>query len=648
MRKLYIILMLLVLAGVNAVAQTSEAQFRFYKSGSNTYSYIPVMCVDSLAFVPEAFDVYVSSKAILTAEGEWGLKVNVGAAFSVEKLKITVVPVSYTEEEILSAYEKGTLSDLRTLADSVYTEEFILEDGTYKPVVFGLDKEGQMRSHAIGTEVNISGAYQTAVLSPLVYGQHINADDWGYGSIMRIRDVMGEEMTMNMDSAYDWYSTWESNDGVGSGFRPVQVVWLYFDNAIRMCTETIQALDVPGVQNNPMAKIFLGTAIAMRAMHYLDAARMYEYLPTDGTSSVNESGNDVMNLTYPIGSASEFRADETRKPTRVTAQEMAAYIEEELNRAEELLWGAEVADKEMVSTAVVYGLKARLYMWAGNYAAARDNADKAINGSNCQMLTEAEWHDALRGFNDCSVSSWMWALKYKADNPGVRSGLVNWVSWNSNQTNVSYIGNQLGQYTIIGKSVYDRISDTDFRKKSFKAPAGSPLYGQETYLSNYDYSMMPDYTSLKFRPGQGVVDDNTIGAVVDVPLMRVEEMHFIRMEAKAQMGEVAAAVADLSEFISTHRDPRYEFAPATTEEVIDEIFNHKRIEFWGEGLNYFDYKRLNKPVTRNYEGTNVPERYRFNTTTRPAWMNFVFVKNAYDGKLQDWNNPDPSGCYENQ
>ena len=72
------------------------------------------------------------------------------------------------------------------------------------------------------------------------------------------------------------------------------------------------------------------------------------------------------------------------------------------------------------------------------------------------------------------------------------------------------------------------------------------------------------------------------------------------------------------------------------------------IEFWGEGINYFDYKRLDLPVTRVYEGTNFGDDELINTARRAAWTNFVFVRSEGNNNaaMKNWNNPDPSDCYE--
>ena len=68
----------------------------------------------------------------------------------------------------------------------------------------------------------------------------------------------------------------------------------------------------------------------------------------------------------------------------------------------------------------------------------------------------------------------------------------------------------------------------------------------------------------------------------------------------------------------------------------------KRIELWGEGLIFFDYKRLNMDITRYYSGSNVDNADElYNTSGRPAWMNYVFVQIEGNNNraMAEWNNP---------
>jgi hypothetical protein len=157
---------------------------------------------------------------------------------------------------------------------------------------------------------------------------------------------------------------------------------------------------------------------------------------------------------------------------------------------------------------------------------------------------------------------------------------------------------------------------------------------------------MPELASLKFRPGQGNTEDYNVGCAVAVPLMRVEEMYFIKAEAEAHT-DAAKGLATLTDFMVQYRDPNFAKKVSTVEAAIDEIIFQKRVELWGEGQLFFDYKRLNMSVNRGYEGTPFFNLMRLNSNGRPAWMNLVISVSEYQDNqaVNHWNNPDPSDLY---
>ena len=190
------------------------------------------------------------------------------------------------------------------------------------------------------------------------------------------------------------------------------------------------------------------------------------------------------------------------------------------------------------------------------------------------------------------------------------------------------------------------MNDRDFRKLSFKAPEGSALEGQEPVLDASWAAELPAYSSFKFRPGAGNTSDFNVGSATALPLMRIEEMYLIEAEATAQTSP-AAGKKLIEDFMKTYRYATYTCNVSDKDGVVNEIFFQKRVELFGEGQSFFDYKRLNKGVTRGYTGTNFQQSAQFNTTTRPAWMNFCIV--ATEGlnnlAIEKWNNPDPSDKY---
>lgn len=457
--------------------------------------------------------------------------------------------------------------------------------------------------------------------------------DWGYGSIMHVRDVMTGDLPV-VSSGYNWYSSWEGNEAQGESMVYGQFIWNYYWSAVLTTNKLLSAIDEETASD--AQKGYLGAAYAFRALFYLDMAQMYEFLPNDKTTATNVQG-----LTVPIIRETTTE-QEARNNPRVTREEMAAFILEDLNKAEEFIGFLEATDKVLPHLDVVYGLKARYYLWLEDYANARTYARQAIDASGLSPMTEDNCLSTTNGFND--ISKWMWGAQLMSEDNQVQTGIVNWASWMSNETSFGYSG--IGPFLMIDANMYNRISDTDFRKKLWKAPAGSNLDGETPFLPGFEDKLC-DYASVKFRPAEGNADDYTVGAATAYPLMRVEEMYFIEAEAAAHLSD-ADGRRLLTEFMTTtgQRDETY-VCNDSGDELIDEIIFQKRVELWGEGLVFYDIKRLNMSVTRGYAGTNYRDAARFNTNGRPAWMNICIIQTEKNNNsaLVGYENPDPSGLY---
>ena len=460
---------------------------------------------------------------------------------------------------------------------------------------------------------------------------------FGYGAIMHIRDVMTADVT-RANVGYNWFSAWANNSSQGKVYKYNNYVWNYLREMVLDANQWIAACSDVASQEG-----LLGAAYASRALLYLDMARMYEFLPNDRTNGISASGQDVTGLTVPMITESTLIDQKTGyyNVPRATRQEIVAFIQSDLDNAEALLPMLENSSNLLPQLDVVYGLKARLYMWTGDYAKAQEYASKAIKAATTKPMTREEMLSTTQGFND--ESKWMWGVKYQQDDAAVTSGIVNWVSWLSNEYQNGYANIVPVK---IDKSLYDRIADTDVRKLLWGAPSGSTLDGQVQQIDPYNYYLEP-YASVKFRPNQGS-SEYGVGTCSAFPLMRVEEMYFIQAEAAAQQGNVIKAKELLNKFMQENRDPYYSCNTADKQNLIEEIVLQKRIELWGEGQTFFDVKRLNLPVLRNYEGTNFPEAAQFNTPGRPAWMNFMFpqTEENRNAGLAEMNNPDPSDVYQ--
>ncbi len=468
---------------------------------------------------------------------------------------------------------------------------------------------------------------------------------FGYGANMYIRDLMTGDMGHSVTNYASHFYYWAQNKFQGDGYVFCQYIFNYYYGFVLTINTAISAINVETATERQLG--FLGAGYAFRALAYLDLARCYEFLPNDKTSNINKDGNNVLNLTVPIVTES-MPLEETMNNPRASREDMFNFILSDLDNAEKYIVNlSSTYSNTLPDLACVYGLKARLYMWVEDYANAQKYARMAIDNASVNPMTQDDCLDPETGFN--TISKWMWGSQQTKEDDTVQSGIINWTSWLSNQTTFGYTG--FGEtnmpFNVMDKRMYDRISNTDFRKLEFLAPAESPLRALNRIIPGTEElvnTSMPPYASLKFRPNQGNYGDYNVGAASAYPVMRVEEMYFIEAEAAAHQNP-ALGKQLVEDFMKTYRDPNFSVGQAA--DLIDEIVFQKRVELWGEGQTFFDIKRLNMSVTRGYPGTNFYSLARLNTNGRPAWMNFVLIKSEenVNKAVVGWNNPDPSDLY---
>ena len=478
--------------------------------------------------------------------------------------------------------------------------------------------------------------------------------DFGYPGIFGATDRMVGEVfpvSQNLPGGNQYYDRWQAwlypDMGGLSATGWTDFFYLNYYQFIYSANEVISI-----ASQSESGGVALGIAKAFRAMCYLDMARMYDPLPAKAPDrpSYESELEAVKGLTVPIVREGATLEQLENNP-RATREEMFNFILSDLTDAESLLADYQPASKTMPSQAVVYGLLARTYLWLGGfeetyegfvtgteaYKKAAEYARKAINASGCTILTESQWLDPKTGFNTVN-SSWMWAMIQTTD-----TVLNNLLSWAAHMSLEAVYGYGYGAQPGISVFSYERISDTDFRKKSY-VTADRSYAAAQPYMSltEEEFKTVAPYASFKFHTAGGEKSNFTIANVVDIPLMRVEEMYLIEAEATAHYDEATARTL-LTSFMA-HRDPNYRI-PAATTDLVEEIIFQKRIEFWGEGIIYYDMKRLNMSMHNADTGTNAPSGAIISTDGRAPWWNCVIPLGAVQQNiaLTNMNNPDPTG-----
>lgn len=522
-------------------------------------------------------------------------------------------------------------------------EETFPEDGNVT--------SGQISESPFAME-DIAASIPTILITNyLGMGDHF---DFGYPGIFGATDRMVGEVfpvSQNLPGGNQYYDRWQAwlypDMGGLSATGWTDFFYLNYYQFIYSANEVISI-----ASQSESGGVALGIAKAFRAMCYLDMARMYDPLPAKAPDrpSYESELEAVKGLTVPIVREGATLEQLENNP-RATREEMFNFILSDLTDAESLLADYQPASKTMPSQAVVYGLLARTYLWLGGfeetyegfvtgteaYKKAAEYARKAINASGCTIMTESQWLDPKTGFNTVN-NAWMWAMIQTTD-----TVLNNLLSWAAHMSLEAVYGYGYGAQPGISVFSYERISDTDFRKKSY-VTADRSYAAAQPYMSltEEEFKTVAPYASYKFHTAGGEKSNFTIANVVDIPMMRVEEMYLIEAEATAHYDEATARTL-LTSFMA-HRDPNYRI-PAATTDLVEEIIFQKRIEFWGEGIIYYDMKRLNMSMHNADTGTNAPSGAIISTDGRAPWWNCVIPLGAVQQNiaLTNMNNPDPTG-----
>lgn len=477
--------------------------------------------------------------------------------------------------------------------------------------------------------------------------------DFGYPGLMCALDACtGDVICTAGDDAsnYNWFYYWERGTMMGPTMGLCDFPWNTYFSFMKSCNDVIGMVDM-SKELSSGEKLSLGAAKAFRACFYLDMARQYEALEVDDPAASKYDISAVKELTVPVITEATTEAMARNNP-RLKRERMFEFILGELDDAEALLTGLSVK-KTTPSLAVVYGLKARAYLWLGQFNASYRNvktgqvayqeaakyARLAITESKATIMTENEWLNPTSGFNTAN-NSWLWYLPQTTE--GV-TNLVNFIAWRSSEATWGYGGKFV--FEGVNNNFYNRMSENDWRRKAFVGASPEEWYKKYGHLTNYSeeafLASVPAYANMKFHPANGNIVSYTIGNVTDVPLMRVEEMYFIEAEAIAHYDEAQGKL--LLESFMAHRNPKYSAAGVTN--LIDEIIFQKRVELWGEGIVFYDFKRLNMGIQNGYKGTNVPTDSRVNTEGRAPWWNFCIPESEelQNPALVGKNNPNPDG-----
>ena len=314
---------------------------------------------------------------------------------------------------------------------------------------------------------------------------------------------------------------------------------------------------------------------------------------------------------------------------------------------------------------VARGIYARLALLKDDYQTAQKMAHDAR-----QDYTIMSEKDYLSGFSTQN-DEWMWA---PAMDP---LGIYYWGFGAHYACNGHYV-KSWGYSSSMQYSLYKHFSETDVRSQLYfgplcvkHAPEIAAKYGvtEEDFFNPNNYSnqtygisitgsgsspkgknkamwdFIKEYgkrfASLRPEDIKGIYLTNSKGLSIGVqykfqglpdgytscwpPYMRAGEMLLIEAEAAYHNSDYSTTVSCLTELMAK-RDPNYTIPATSGEALLDEVKLQRRLELWGEGFNWFDYKRWNEVIEyKAFDKNNIENMGSYPTTVaatyQPDFMN---------------------------
>ncbi len=423
------------------------------------------------------------------------------------------------------------------------------------------------------------------------YKSNYSHNYFGQKSFDYLTSLMGNDMIMTGRYGMSLYhyllDFWQEN------YVPTENRWYEYYNVIANSNNILRTIDPE--TTNEASKKYRATALGLRGYGYLYLSYLYQYsyqVGVDGTKW-GKGGNYANSPLVPL-ILETTTEDQPRSSVATIMAQIVSDLEASYKIFEEI-GAVKTSDPTDFDGTVAAMYLARAYMIMNDW----DNALKYANVvcDNYPVLTTKD--QILQGFSSLSLPDVVFGCDITADNSTI------YMSWFSQMDAFSdgYAG--IGVWRGAFKPLIDRVADDDVRldwfvtSRNLNTNPAIAVLGSLGKLAIY-------YQSLKFiGAGRESVLANGSGAgweLGDYIYLRSEEAYLMKAEILAHKGD-SKAVTVLNDFMKT-RQPSYNYTFTNKADLIEEIIFQKRVEFWGEGMEFLDNRRLNIPVDRTVTGSN--------------------------------------------
>lgn len=432
-----------------------------------------------------------------------------------------------------------------------------------------------IKAHPEKFEATINGIYSD-IQTWSNPGQSHNY--FGLMSFYYLSSLEGNDEVMTGRFAFSLYhyllDYWQAE------YNPTLTRWREYYKNIANANDVLKVA-TKDVTDPDMLK-YRAVALAVRGYAYLHLSYLYQYSYYVGADDTiwgkGEKYDHSKDMLVPIIDENTTE-DQPRSSVEDVFKQLIGDLEASYAIFEELNMVPSATPTDF-DGCVVANYLARAYMIKHDWTNAKKYAKVVMD--HFPVLTSKD--DILQGFSDINLPDVIFGCDITADNTGI------YRSWFSM---MDYFGDGyagIGVWRAAYGPFVDRIADDDVR-------AGWFLDSRNELKS----IAQCNYQVIKFI-GAGRKNVLSTGKgegweLGDYIYLRSEEAYFMYAECLAHENNLTDAKKALEDIMKT-RQPSYACAATTKAELLEEINYQKRVEFWGEGIEFTDNRRLNIPVDR--------------------------------------------------
>lgn len=367
--------------------------------------------------------------------------------------------------------------------------------------------------------------------------------------------------------------------------------WFYYYKLISNANAVV--LNIDNASGTESLKNFVkAQALTFRAYSYFMLSQLYCYRWVDSNGGASRGLPLRLDLSQGELAAS-------------TLGEVYQQVYRDLDEAISLYQNSnekrDANDNYSPDLSVAYAVYARAALTREDWSNAAKYAALARQGY--KLMSNSEYMDG--GFNTPN-SEWIWSVYDASDQTTFYYSFFAYQGSNSS-------ANVCRSYACaISKELIDQIPETDVRRgmylvpkteaeaKSYTTSTGRASkgalydrakkeYANKIFSSSYIFAYMQFKFQCTDQPGVGCVNN-----------FRAAEMYLTEAEANCHLGGKDAETQKL--LIALNRDsgrnPEYT-CDKTGADLLEEVQLYRRFDLWGEGFDWFDFKRWNKTLVRN-------------------------------------------------